>query len=144
MRMVMVLAVLAACLLGSVVPSQAQDIYTPQRGDPERAAILDAVRPAVETRLFPPIEFVVSTMNVSGPWAYVVLQPQRPGGGAIDPLTTRVAEDARAGMLDGLTTDALLLYRYDRWNLIAWSIGATDVVWDPWPQWYGAPRALFR
>jgi len=119
-------------------------VHTPERGSSERADILDAVRPAAEAMLHPPVEFVVEKMKVAAGWAFVQLEPQRPGGGRIDPAQTRLAEDAAAGALDGLTTYALLWYRNGRWNLIAWVIGPTDVAWDPWPVWYGAPDAIFQ
>jgi len=122
----------------------AQVMHTPERGSAERADILDAVRPAAEAVLHPPVEFVVAKMNVAQGWAFVRLEPQRPGGGRIDPAETRLAEDAANGALDGLTTYALLWYRYGHWNLIAWVIGPTDVAWDPWPVWYGAPEAIFE
>lgn len=140
----MALAGLPAVGPAFVDEAGAQAIHTPEKGSAERADILDAVRPAAEAVLHPSVEFVVEKMNVAQGWAFVQLEPQRPGGGRIDPAETRLAEDAANGALDGLTTYALLWYRNARWNLIAWVIGPTDVAWDPWPVWYGAPEGIFE
>jgi len=137
-------ALIGALLIGNLPAAFAQQVFTPQRGSAERAAILDAVRPAAEAVLYPPVEFVVEKMNVAGDWAYVALNPQRPGGGAIDPRQTRMAQNYEAGIVNGLTTYALLLFRNGRWNLIDWAIGPTDLVWDSWPERFGVPRAIFR
>ncbi len=135
---------IGAFLITGLSAASAQQVLTPQRGSAARAEILDAIRPAAEAVLHPPVEFVVKKMNVAGDWAFVALEAQRPGGRAIDPATTRLAETAKEGMLDGFTTYGLLWFRTGRWNLIAWVIGPTDVAWDPWPEAYGAPRAIFR
>ena len=59
--------------------------YTsPGPGSPQRKAILDALRPAVERQLgVRPIEFVVEEIRVGGGWAFVRVNPQLKGGGAI-------------------------------------------------------------
>jgi hypothetical protein len=30
------------------------------------------------------------------------------------------------------------------WRVVTWDLGATDVVWEPWPDTYGAPEAIFQ
>jgi hypothetical protein len=138
------LFIAGAILIAGVATVSAQQVFSPPRGSPERAAILDAVRPAAEVVLHPPVEFVVTKMNVVDGWAFVALNPQRPGGGAIDPRQTRLARNYEAGVVDGLTTYALLLFRNGRWHLIDWAIGPTDLFWDSWPDRFGVPRAIFR
>ena len=118
----------------------AGNFHTPKRGTAERKAILDAVRPSVEADLFKPIEFVVTAMRVSGNWAFVILEPQRPGGRPIDIRKTAVAEDA--DFFDGLTTFGLVHFNGSRWNAKAVVIGPTDVAWEPWASQFGAPQHL--
>ena len=89
-----------------------------------------------------PVEFVVGDMRVLGPWAFVYLQPQRPGGGAIDWARTKYAEAWQAGAFDAGVT-ALLHRTGSGWLVDAYDLGATDVEWIPWPEEYGAPPALF-
>ncbi|PLW76221.1 hypothetical protein [Cohaesibacter celericrescens] len=118
----------------------AGDSYTPQRGSAERKAILDAVRPSVEADLLKPIEFVVTSMKVANNWAFVVVEPQRPGGRPIDIRKTPVAADA--DFFDGFTTYALVNYNGSRWISKAVVIGPTDVAWEPWAEQFGAPSHL--
>jgi hypothetical protein len=103
----------------------------------ERRAILAALRPAIVRRARGPIEFVVEKMDVQAGWALAWVQPQRPGGRRIDPASILTK--------DQLTTtretrvDALLRRRGDRWEVVRYELGHTDV-------WYacyrGAPAGL--
>src|SRR5690606_2772304 len=58
-------------MLAVSVSISAQSVYTPERGTPERAAILDTLRVPVERKLKQKIVFVADHFNVSGPWAFV-------------------------------------------------------------------------
>jgi hypothetical protein len=119
-------------------PARAQRDAAPRAATAaERRAILAALRPAIVRRARGPVEFVVEKLDVQSGWALAWVQPQRPGGRAIDPasLLTR----------DQLTTtrstrvDALLRQRGNRWEVVRYELGATDV-------WYacyrGAPAGL--
>ena len=88
-----------------------------------------------------PVEFLVSSMRVSDGWAFCILEPQRPGGGAIDPAQTAYAGEA--AFMDGLTVYALARHAHGRWHLIDSVTGPTDVAFEPWPRFYGAPAAIF-
>lgn len=131
------------CGIGAAIafPAGAASVYTPGRGDPERKAILDAVRPRIEAEMRGPVEFVVRVLNVMNGWAFAVLDPQRPGGRPINPADTVHAADAE--YMDGLTVYALVRKSGSRWGLIDSVTGPTDVAYDPWPDDYGAPRAIF-
>jgi hypothetical protein len=113
--------------------------YEPASGSAERRDILDALRPAVEGVLRPPVEFRVSRLRVDGGWAFAQLEPQRPGGGAIDAAALELDTD----MMDGLTTWALLKEQGGGWTLVDWALGPTDVAWWGWWDTYGAPRGIF-
>jgi hypothetical protein len=106
----------------------------PDRSESERRPILDALRPAVESRLGQPVEFVVQTIKVAGGWAFVVADPRRKGGAPIDGWAV-FGEDF--DNMDGLRVDAVLRRRPAGWTLVDHAIGATDV-------WYCdvGPRAI--
>lgn len=111
----------------------------PVPGSAERRAILDAVRPAVEGELGAPVEFVVTVMRVDQGFAFLQLEPQRPGGVAIDPVALGLPTE----MMDGLTTYALVKRQSAGWTMVDWALGPTDVAWWGWWDTYGAPRNLF-
>ena len=102
----------------------------------ERKAVLDALRPKVETKLGPGVEFVVQIIRVENGWAFVMADPQRKVGKAID--GHRIFGDDFENM-DGLRVDAVLRKRGSRWVVADYAIGATDV-------WYCdvGPKTLKR
>jgi len=120
--------------------ASAQAVYEPSRGTAERTEILNAVRPMLEARVGPPVEFVVNWMRSGSGWAFVQLNPQRPGGGSIDLYQTTFA--GQAEYMDGITTYALLRYQYNRWNLIDFVVGPTDVFWHGDPLYGQLPAGL--
>ncbi|MEK1926226.1 MAG: hypothetical protein AAAB11_12425 [Rhizobium giardinii] len=117
-----------------------QPFREPEKGSAERSAILDTLRPAVEAEMRGPVEFVVTTMRVSPNWAFVQVEPQQPGGGAIDPEKTGFAGES--DMMDGLTVYGLATFQFGRWNLIDHMVGPTDVGYAAWQQRYGVPPAV--
>jgi hypothetical protein len=121
-------------------PALALTFREPAKGSTERAAIMDTLRPAVEAEMRGPVEFVVTTIHVTPNWAFVRVEPQRPGGGVIDPEQTGFAGDT--DMMDGLTVYALMGFQAGRWNLIDHMVGPTDVGYADWQQRYGVPAAL--
>ena len=125
-------ALVFAC--GTPFPSEAQQVHEPQPGSAERRALMDAIRPLVVAQVGPPVEFVVREIRVVEQYAFVAVEPQRPGGRPID--FTHLDD----GMMDGLHTEAVLINRSGRWLVVTHSIGSTDV-------WYVAlcgdyPRGL--
>ena len=123
-----------ACATTSIAQAKVSPNDPPRTGSSQRLAILNTIRPAVETELGPNIEFVPSCVQVWNGWALVSAEPQRKGGRKID---RRILADW--DNRDGLTVTALLRFRYARWNLVDHAIGATDV-------WYDgiAPRTLMQ
>ncbi len=115
----------------------ANEIYTPKRGTEERTDVLNAIRPLIEARVGPPVEFVVDRLRIYQGWVFVVVNPQRPGGIAIDTTDKnyRLSE-----FQDGLHTYVLLKYAYKRWNIVDYAIGPTDVFWEGDPLYEQFPR----
>ena len=60
------------------------DVRTPAAASPERAAIMNALRPRYEALFGPPIVFRVEKLRVAAGFAFVVVHPQRPNGAPID------------------------------------------------------------
>ncbi len=132
---------LGAFLLISIsLGASAQSVYEPGRGTADRSGILNAIRPMLEARVGPPVEFVVDWMRAGSGWAFVQVSPQRPGGGVIDLNRTTYAMQAE--YMDGLMTFALLRYQYNRWNLIDFAVGPTDVFWHGDPLYAQVPPGL--
>lgn len=120
-------ALLAALMLAS-------GFTVPPPGSALRKAVLDGLRPAVERRLGPNVEFQVTLLRVQRDWAFVVVDPRRRGGKLID---GRKIFGEHFDNMDGLRVDAVLRKRGHRWVLVDHAIGATDV-------WYCdvGPRSL--
>jgi len=127
-------------LLATSLGVSAQSVHEPARGTAERSEILDTVRPLLEARVGPPVEFVVDWMRSGNGWAFVQLSPQRPGGAAIDLYQTTYAN--QADYMDGLVTFALLRFQNNRWNLIDFVVGPTDVFWQGDPLYAQLPPGL--
>jgi hypothetical protein len=127
MRVAAKIAMLLAALLVLVAANPAPS---------ERKAVLDALRPKVEAKLGPNVEFVVQVLRVEKGWASVIAEPGRKGGEPIDGARI-FGEDF--GNMDGLRVDAVLQKRGGRWTVADWGIGATDV-------WYCevGPKSLKR
>ncbi len=137
-RILLSVAMMLALMLSLGVAS-AQQIHQPARGTADRKAILNAIRPMMEARLGAPVEFVVNRMKVYQDWAWVVVEPQRPGGAPIDTKAPGVSIWDDDG---GLTTYVLLRYAYGQWNLIDHALGPTDVFWVGDPLYKQFPRAF--
>lgn len=131
------LALLMA-LTGAMV--RAETPYEPARGSAERKHILNAVRPLVEARFAPPVEFVVDWIRSADGWAFVGLDPQRPGGAPIDLRNTLYAD--QMDYMDGAQTYALLHFANERWNIIDYAVGPTDVFWHGNPLYRQVPARL--
>ncbi len=130
MRRLVGIVLLAAAL---TVPALAQAWFEPERGTELRRNLMDAIRPQAEGALGAPVQFVVDSLRVEGNVAFAALQPQRPGGVQIRWEETELAargEDPVA--YDGLTIHVLYAMSDTAWEVLAWSVGATDVWWaDP-------------
>ena len=120
----------------------AQSAYTPEKGSPERKAILDALRIPVEKRLKQKVIFAADNFNVLGNWAFIAGQPQTPEGGRPDYSRTSYADAVDAGMFDS-NIFALLKKTAGTWKVVTFQIGCTDVCYLPWQKQYKAPKALF-
>lgn len=132
--------ILAALLLalGTVVSPAAEPLV----GSPERAALLDALRPTVEADLAAPIGFRISRIEIQGGWGYVSCIPTR-GAAPLDWATTKYADDFAKDMMSNMVLALLRLGDDGRWQVAEYALGPTDATWEEWIPKYELPRALF-
>ena len=135
---------LAALLLTFTVAlcANAQATYTPEKGSPERKAILDALRIPVERALKQKIVFVADHFKVQGNWAFVSGSPQNSEGGEPDYSRTPYADQVESGAFDH-NFFALMRKTAGKWKVAAYAIGCTDVCYLDWWRKYRAPKAIF-
>lgn len=119
-----------------------QTVYTPEKGTPERKAILDALRFPVERDLKQKIIFVADIFNVQGAWAFVSGVPQTADGGSPDYSRTKFADAVDSGAFDN-NFFALLKKTSGKWKVSTYAIGCTDVCYTLWWREYRAPKAIF-
>jgi hypothetical protein len=129
-----IIALLYLSLLSTGANVSAQ-VYSPTRSDPERKAILDAIRPHAERDLGPPVEFVIYELNVSGAFAFMSGNAQRQGGKAINPRTTPYAK--RYGldeleMWDCCHVEAVLQKSGNGWRVLETHVGSSDAWFAGW------------
>jgi len=120
----------------------AQSVYTPEKGSPERKAILDALRVPVERELKQKIVFVADNFNVQGNWAFVGGRPQGADGGSPDYSRTQYANALDSGAFDN-NFFALLKKTGGKWRVMTHAIGCTDVCYADWWRRYRAPKTVF-
>ncbi|MBL8122625.1 MAG: hypothetical protein JNJ39_00835 [Blastocatellia bacterium] len=121
---------------------QAQTPYTPEKGSPERKAILDALRIPVERDLKQKVVFVAENFNVLGSWAFVSGTPQNANGGSPDYSRTQYADALDSGAFDN-NFFALLRKTAGKWKVTTYAIGCTDVCYADWWRRYRAPKGVF-
>ena len=135
MRRIFLLLVLATSI-------SAQPVYTPEKGSPERKAILDALRIPVERDLKQKIIFVADNFNVYGNWAYIGGTPQRPDGEAPNYSKTNYAAAVESGAFDN-NFFALLKKTSGKWRVVTDSIGCTYVCYAGWWSRYKSQKKVF-
>ena len=139
MRRTMIIFVL---VINAASLAAAQSVHTPEKGSPERKAILDALRIPVERELKQPIVFAADHFNVTATWAFLGGQPQAPGGGAPNYRGTPYQKAKAADMFDN-NFFALLKKIAGKWKVVRYEIGCTDVCYADWWKRYKAPKAIF-
>lgn len=117
-------------------------LHTPAEGSAERKAILTALQAPVEKQLNQPVVFEVQHIAADGSWAFASGRPTRADGSKIDYSKTPYAQAYRQGAF-GDDFSGLLHQVSGSWKVIAYHVGATDVVWLQWDQTYGAPASIF-
>jgi hypothetical protein len=127
---------------GSLKTTSAAVPHVPERGSPERKAIVDGLRVPVEKRLKQPVIFKIDHLKVQNNWAFLSGRPQTSDGNAIDYTNTVYGEAVDSGAFDdGIV--ALLRRVNGKWTVVQYVIGATDVPFVDWDKKYRAPKGIF-
>lgn len=136
------LTIYVMIVAASAIALEAQSAYTPEKGSPERKAILDALRVPVEKELKQKIVFATDNFKVQGTWAFISGTPQIPGGGRPDYRNTVYWDAFESDAFDN-NFFALLRRSGGKWRVVAKAIGCTDVCYADWWRTYKAPKAIF-
>lgn len=124
------------------IGASAQSVYTPEKGSPERKAILDSLRVPVERAMKQKIVFVADKFNVQGTWAFVGGSMQTPSGDQPNLAGTEFAEAAKEGFYDS-NFFGLLRKSSGKWRVVKQAIGCTDVCYAEWWKEARAPKTIF-
>jgi hypothetical protein len=129
-------------LFAAMISVGAQAAYTPEKGSPERKAILGALRVPVEKELKQKIVFVADHFKVQGNWAFVSGTPQNTEGGEPNYSRTPYADQVESGAFDH-NFFALMRKTAGKWKVTNYALGCTDVCYLDWWRKYRAPKAIF-
>jgi len=124
------------------VSAAAQSVYTPEKGSPERKAILDALRVPVERELKQKVVFVADSFRVQGTWAFVSGTPQNSAGEEPNYRGTPYWEQKDQGAFDN-NFFALMRRTGGKWRVVKYAIGCTDVCYLDWWSIHKAPKGIF-
>ena len=116
--------------------------YSPSRGSNERKEIMNAARQPVSAEIGQQIIFVVDVLRSDGNVAYLQAVPHRTDGTKIDWTKTPFRE---AWMQDAMSDVVMVLLSRvgNRWTVVDFVVGPTDVHWYGWLDRYGLPETLF-
>lgn len=121
----------------------AEGSYTPKPGSLERKQISAELRQVVESELKKPVLFRFDSLKVQNGWAFLRGIPLEKSGKPMDYRGTPYEASIEAGTFDDWIC-ALLHKEGDRWQVVAHTIGATDVPFADWADRYEAPAGIFK
>lgn len=119
----------------------AQEVYTPEKGSVERAAILNVLRAPVEKELKQKIQFSIENLRVQGNWAFLGGAPQNTAGGEPNFRGTDYQGRIDVGAFDN-NIFALFKKTGKKWKVVTYLIGCTDVCYLSWIDEYKVPKAV--
>jgi hypothetical protein len=138
--LIAVVALAAACSPPAATTTETLETPTAPAPDATTQALLTALTPVVAQDVGQPVSLQTTNVNVRDEWAFVIAQPKKPDGSAIDWSTTSFAQRAADGVLDGDgTTYALLKNENGSWTVLEHAIGPTDVAYIDWAAEHGVP-----
>lgn len=140
--MIKKLTITALLLTALSISALAQKVYTPEKGTPERFAILNALRIPVEKELKQKIVFTIGSFKSNGTWAFIGGEPQSANGGEPNYTGTEYQEAKDEGMFDN-NFFALLKKTGGKWKVVTHAIGCTDVCYATWWKDHKAPKSVF-
>lgn len=108
--------------------------------DATTQSLLAVLTPVLAQGIGQPVSLQPTTVNVRDEWAFIIGQPRKPDGSAIDWSTTSLAQRAADGVLDSDgQTYALLKNVNGAWEVLEYYVGPTDVAHIEWAGKHGVP-----
>lgn len=117
-------------------------LYTPPSGKTLRATLMDTARVPISAEIGQRVTFVTSVIKTDEQWAYLQAKPTEPNGNDINWAQTPFADDMQQDFMSDVVM-VLMLCQDDKWRVIDYVIGPTDVHWYGWIDVYNLPEALF-
>lgn len=127
-------------VFGSIALAQTS---TPKAGSAERKAIMDALRVPIEKQLGKPVVFKVEHLKVQNGWAFMRGVPKQPNGKAMDYRGTPFYQAYKDGFFSDFVC-GLLRRQNNKWQVINYCLGPTDVPYVDWSERYKAPASIFE
>lgn len=108
-----------------------------------KKAALEVLRKPIEKKLTIPVQFEVNDYKTSGNFALVLLTLLHKNGKPMDYRGTPYERQYRLGGSLSDNVFGLLKYKNGAWEILTYSLGATDVPHINWQEEYNAPKVLF-
>ncbi|GAA4734122.1 hypothetical protein [Flavisolibacter ginsenosidimutans] len=140
--MKLLLTVFSVLLLSTGFGQRKEDL-TKNNASPERKAILNALKEALHPDLNLTPKLVVKKLVTKGGFAYFIGRVKNEKGGDIDFRKTAYKEAVKERVFDGDGTNALLRKTGNKWKVLTFVIGPTDVPWGCWWKEFKAPKDIF-
>lgn len=110
---------------------------------PERKAILEVLKQALQPDLKQKPRMVVEVLTLKGGFAYFHGRVKDSTGKDIDFKKTVYKDAVKEGLFDGDGTAALLKKSGSKWKVLTYAVGPTDVAWACWWKEFKAPKDIF-
>ena len=140
-------AALLSCFIFSNLLLFAQDAKTDiakTTDSKDRKEILEALKKKVKPGLKLLPKLVVNHLYVKSGFAYFVGHVKDGDGKDIDFSKTSYKDEVDAGVFGGDNTNALLKKSGDKWKVLTFVIGPSDVPWGCWWKEFKAPKEIFN
>ena len=109
----------------------------------DRKEILEVLKQRLQPDLKLKPKLVVKELWTKNGFAYFIGQVKNENGKEIDFTKTVYKDEVEAGVFDGDGTNALLKKTGNKWKVLAFVIGPTDVPWGCWWKEFKAPKDIF-
>lgn len=109
----------------------------------DRKEIVEALKLKLAPDLKLKPKLVVKELWMKNGFAYFIGNVKAENGKEIDFTKTVYKDEVEAGIFDGDGTNALLKKSGNKWKVLTYVIGPTDVPWGCWWKKYNAPKDIF-
>lgn len=111
-------------------------------GEPQTAALFALLAEKASKELGRTVTVKINHRRQLDGWIFLAGVPREPAGAPLDYRSTLYAQPYAEGLVDDVLL-ALARRTDGGWELLAFSLGATDAPFFDWSERYGAPLSLF-